>query len=58
MEDGVTIQWQSLKERKGSLGKLDKVPVIEQRKIAKTDPVYITDQEFHEIMGLGILDAF
>jgi hypothetical protein len=40
------------------MGKLDKVPVIEQRKIAKTDPVYITDQEFHEIMGLGILDDF
>ena len=40
------------------MGKLDKVPVIEQRKIAKTDPVYITDQAFHEIMGLGILDAF
>ena len=40
------------------IGKLDKVPVIEQRKIAKTDPVYITDQEFRAIMGLKNLDDF
>ena len=40
------------------MGKLDKVPVIEQRKIAKTDPVYITDQEFNAIIKLRNLDDF
>ena len=41
--------------------KMDKVkgvPVIEQRKIARTDPIYITDDEFQKIMELKHLEDF
>jgi|APSaa5957512535_1039671.scaffolds.fasta_scaffold13006_1 integrase len=40
------------------IGKLDSVPVIEQRKIAKTDPIYISDDEFQSLMELAWLDDF
>ena len=38
--------------------RLDRVPVIEQRKIPKTDPIYITDDEFQSLMELDELDDF
>ena len=37
---------------------LKSVPVIEQRKIPKTDPIYIRDDEFQGIMELDYLDDF
>ena len=40
------------------IDKMKRIPNIEQRKIPKTDPIYITDQEFQNIMGLGWLDDF
>ena len=40
------------------VGKLDRVPIIEQRKIPKTDPIYITDDEFQSLMELDGLDDF
>ena len=40
------------------VGKLDRVPIIEQRKIPKTDPIYITDDEFQSLMELDELDDF
>ena len=40
------------------VGKLDRVLVIEQRKIPKTDPIYITDDEFQSLMELDELDDF
>ena len=38
--------------------KLERVPIIEQRKIPKTDPIYITDDEFQSLMELDELDDF
>jgi integrase len=38
--------------------RLDRVPIIEQRKIPKTDPIYITDDEFQSLMELDELDDF
>ena len=40
------------------IDKMKRIPNIEQRRIPKTDPIYITDQEFQNIMGLGWLDDF
>ena len=40
------------------VGKLERVPIIEQRKIPKTDPIYITDDEFQSLMELDELDDF
>ena len=40
------------------MGKVISVPVIDQRKIPKTDPIYITDDEFQRIMELDWLDSF
>ena len=40
------------------IGKLDYVPLIEQRKIAKTDPIYISDQEFQSLKELDQLSDF
>ena len=40
------------------IGKLDHVALIEQRKIAKTEPIYISDHEFHSLMKLDQLDGF
>ena len=40
------------------MGKVTSVPVIDQRKIPKTDPIYITDDEFQRIMELDWLDNF
>jgi integrase len=40
------------------VGKLERVPIIEQRKIPKTDPIYITDDEFQSLMELDALDDF
>jgi len=40
------------------IGKLDRIPVIEQRKIAKTDPIYISESEFKSLKELGWLDDF
>ena len=40
------------------MGKVTSVPVIDQRKIPKTDPIYITDDEFQRIMELDWLDSF
>ena len=39
-------------------GKLDRIPVIDQRKIPSKDPIYITDHEFQKIMELDWLDDF
>ena len=38
--------------------KLAKIPHIEQLKIAKTEPIYIRDNEFQAIMELDWLDGF
>ena len=40
------------------MGKVQKVPVIDQRQVARTDPIYITDDEFQQIMELEYLDDF
>ena len=40
------------------VGKLERVPIIEQRKIPKTDPIYITNDEFQSLMELDELDDF
>lgn len=40
------------------IGRIDSVPLIEQVKIDKTDPIYITDQEFGALMELEWLDVF
>ena len=40
------------------IGKVERVPIIEQRKIPKTDPIYITDDEFQSLMELDELDDF
>ena len=37
---------------------INKVPLIEQRRIDKRDPIYITDGEFESIMKLEWLDIF
>ena len=37
------------------VGKLERVPIIEQRKIPKTDPIYITDDEFQSLMELDVI---
>ncbi|SVE25012.1 uncharacterized protein METZ01_LOCUS477866, partial [marine metagenome] len=38
--------------------KIDRVPVIEQIKIIRMDPIYITDHEFQSLMDLDQLDGF
>jgi site-specific recombinase XerD len=38
--------------------KLDKIPHIQQLSIPKTEPIYITDNEFQSIMELDWLDDF
>ncbi len=38
--------------------KLDKIPLIEQIKLNKRDPIYITDDEFQSIMELDWMDKF
>ena len=38
--------------------KLAKIPLIEQLRIPKTEPIYITDNEFQSIMELDWLDGF
>ena len=38
--------------------KLNKVPHIVQLSVSKTEPIYITDNEFQAIMGLGWLEDF
>ena len=40
------------------IDQLKSVPVIEQRKIPKTDPIYIRDDEFQGIMELDYLNDF
>ena len=40
------------------LGKLNSTPIIQQRKIPKTEPIYITDDEFQSLMELDELDDF
>ncbi|MGY8788397.1 MAG: tyrosine-type recombinase/integrase, partial [Fidelibacterota bacterium] len=40
------------------LGKLNSTPIIQQRKIPKTEPIYITDDEFQSLMKLDELDDF
>ncbi|SVC86332.1 uncharacterized protein METZ01_LOCUS339186, partial [marine metagenome] len=40
------------------IGMLNKVPIIEQRRIDKKDPNYITDDEFQSITELKWLDDF
>ena len=39
-------------------GKIKSIPVIDQRKIPKTDPIYITDHEFQSIIELEWLDDY
>ena len=38
--------------------RLNKIPLIEQLKVAESDPIYITDDEFQSIMELKWLDRF
>ena len=38
--------------------KLEAIPIIDQRKIPYTEPIYITDSEFQSIMDLDALDVF
>ena len=40
------------------VGKLDKIPLIEQIPIDKKKPIYITDKEFSNIMEIKWLDSF
>ena len=40
------------------VGKMDCVPLIEQRKIDEKDPIYITNDEFQLIIELNWLDKF
>ena len=40
------------------IDKLEKIPHIEQLRIPKTEPIYITDDEFQAIMELDWLDDF
>ena len=37
---------------------MDKMPLIEQRKIAKKDPIYIPDEDFRAMMQIDQLDDF
>ena len=39
-------------------GKLESIPFIEQIPIRKTEPIYITDEEFKSVMQLESLDNF
>ena len=36
--------------------RINKIPIIEQTPVKKTEPIYITDQEFHSIMNIDWLD--
>jgi len=38
--------------------RINKVPIIEQIPVRKTEPIYITDEEFHSIMNIKWLDNF
>ena len=38
--------------------RINKIPIIEQIPIRKTDPIYITDDEFHSIMNIDWMDNF
>ena len=38
--------------------RIDKMPIIEQLKVRKKDPIYITEGEFGDIMNLEWLDPF
>ena len=40
------------------IDKLNKIPIIEQLSIPKTEPIYITDDEFQSIMELDWLNDF
>ena len=40
------------------IGKVKSVPAIDQRKTPRTDPIYITDDEFQNIIALNRLDDF
>ena len=40
------------------IGKLDKIPLKEQLTLKKTEPIYITDKEFHSIMNIEWLGDF
>jgi len=40
------------------IGKLNKIPLIEQLSVRKTEPIYITDDEFHKLMSIDWLDNF
>ena len=41
-----------------NVGRLSSVPHIQQLRIPKTEPIYITDNEFQSIMELDWLDGF
>ena len=38
--------------------RINKVPIIEQIPVRKTEPIYITDEEFHSVMNIEWLDNF
>ena len=40
------------------MGKITSVPIIEQRKTPRTEPMYITDDEFQSLMELEWMDNF
>ncbi len=40
------------------MGKIKSVPIIEQRKTPRTEPMYITDDEFQSLMELEWMDNF
>ena len=57
----INIHLRTIKTMFGYLLKnerIDKIPIIEQLKVRKKDPIYITEQEFDDIMKLGWLDPF
>ena len=57
----INIHLRTIKTMFGYLLKnerIDKMPLIEQLKVRKKDPIYITEQEFIDIMNLDWLDPF
>ena len=57
----INIHLRTIKTMFGYLLKNDrinKIPFIEQLKVRKKDPIYITEKEFEEIMALDWLDPF
>lgn len=57
----INIHLRTIKTMFGFLLKnerIDKMPIIEQLKVRKKDPIYISEEEFRDIMNLDWLDPF